>query len=77
VPATEIAQTHLGRPLPNVPLLGAFAALSRQVSIGAVEQAVRERFPGETGERNAAAARAGYQWVEASPSAEKEHAQTA
>jgi pyruvate ferredoxin oxidoreductase gamma subunit len=65
VPASDIAETYLGRQLPNVPLLGAFAALSGQVSIEAVEQAVRERFPGEVGEKNARAARAGHDWVKA------------
>ena len=51
VPATEIAREHLGRPLPNAALLGAFAALTGQVSLGAVCDAIRDRFPGEVGER--------------------------
>ena len=53
VPATEIAREHLGRPLPNAALLGAFAALTGQVSLGAVCDAIRDRFPGEVGEGNA------------------------
>ena len=36
VPATEIAREHLGRPLPNTALLGAFAALTGEVSLDAV-----------------------------------------
>lgn len=63
VPATEIAREHLGRPVPNVPLLGAFAALTGQVSLRAVLDAVRERFPGEVGERNARAAEAAHEHV--------------
>jgi pyruvate ferredoxin oxidoreductase gamma subunit len=33
VPSTEIAREHLGRPLPNAVLLGAFAAFSGLISI--------------------------------------------
>ena len=44
VPATEVAQRQVGRPLPNAVLLGAFAALTAQVTVGAVGTAIRERF---------------------------------
>jgi pyruvate ferredoxin oxidoreductase gamma subunit len=63
VPATELAREHLGRPLPNAALLGSFAALSGVVSVGSVLEAIRERFRGETGERNAAAAEAAYAYA--------------
>src|SRR6476659_2386293 len=56
VPATEIARAHLGRPLPNAALLGAFAALTGQVSLGAVCDAIRGRFPGAVGAGNTRAA---------------------
>jgi pyruvate ferredoxin oxidoreductase gamma subunit len=56
VPATEIARERLGRPLPNAALLGAFAALTNEVSVASVAAAIRSRFPGETGEGNVAAA---------------------
>lgn len=56
VPATEIARRHLGRPLPNAALLGAFAALTGVLRLASIGAAIRERFPGESGERNAAAA---------------------
>jgi len=56
VPATEIAREELGRPLPNAALLGAFAALTNQVSIESVVDAIRERFPGPVGEQNVRAA---------------------
>jgi len=65
VPATELARGHLGRPLPNAALLGSFAALSEVVSLGSVLVAIRERFPGETGTRNAAAAEAAYEYAQA------------
>lgn len=56
VPATEIARRHLGRPLPNAALLGAFAALAGVLRLASVEAAIRERFPGRSGELNVAAA---------------------
>jgi pyruvate ferredoxin oxidoreductase gamma subunit len=56
VPATEIARELVGKPLPNAALLGAFAALTGEVTLESVQGAIRERFPGETGDRNAAAA---------------------
>jgi len=58
VPATDIAREQLGRPLPNAALLGAFAALTGEVSLASVAAAIRERFPGPTGEGNVAAAEA-------------------
>lgn len=60
VPASEIALRHVGRPLPNAALLGAFAALGGLIHIDAVEQAIREAFPGKVGEANVAAAREAY-----------------
>jgi pyruvate ferredoxin oxidoreductase gamma subunit len=56
VPATEIAMQHVGRPMPNAALLGAFSALSGQVSLPAVVAAIREKFSGRIAEGNAAAA---------------------
>jgi pyruvate ferredoxin oxidoreductase gamma subunit len=56
VPATEIARERLGRPLPNAALLGAFAALTGEISLDSVEAAIRVRFSGPTGEQNVAAA---------------------
>jgi len=70
VPATEISREHLGRPLPNVPLLGAFAALTGVITLPSVVAAIRERFAGAVGEGNAAAAEAAY---ELALGARKEH----
>ena len=58
VPATELAREHLGRPLPNAALLGAFAALTGVVSLDSVTAAIRSRFDGAVGDANAAAATA-------------------
>jgi pyruvate ferredoxin oxidoreductase gamma subunit len=60
VPATELAREHLGRPLPNVPMLGAFAALTGVVSLESVATAIGERFEGRVREGNGAAARAAH-----------------
>ena len=62
-PATELALEQLGRPLPNVALLGGFAALTGEVSLDAVVRAVRQRYPGAVGDQNAAAATAAHQLV--------------
>jgi len=63
VPATELALQHLGRPLPNAVLLGGLAAMTRIVTIGAVDAAIRERFSGAVAEGNVAAALAAYEHV--------------
>jgi pyruvate ferredoxin oxidoreductase gamma subunit len=60
VPATELAREHLGRPLPNVPLLGAFAALTGVITLPSVAEAIRGRFGGSVGEGNVAAAQAAH-----------------
>lgn len=63
VPATAFAREHLGRPLPNTALLGAFAALSGKVSIESVAGAIQQRFHGQVGEGNVASARAAHAHV--------------
>ena len=65
LPATELARRHLGKPLPNICLLGAFAALTGSVSLGSIEVAVKGRFAAGVAELNVAAARAGYENVRA------------
>jgi pyruvate ferredoxin oxidoreductase gamma subunit len=63
VPASALAMTHLGRPLPGAPMLGGLAALTGAVSLDAVLAAISERFTGKVGAGNAAAARAAYEFV--------------
>ena len=63
LPATELARRHLGKPLPNICLLGAFAALTGSVSLRAIEAAVQGRFAAGVAELNVAAARAGHENV--------------
>ncbi|MDT4961264.1 MAG: pyruvate ferredoxin oxidoreductase gamma subunit, partial [Pseudonocardiales bacterium] len=57
IDATGIARTQLGRPLPNVCLLGAFAALAGAVTPASIETAVRDRFVGAVAAANVRAAR--------------------
>lgn len=61
VPATDLALKHVGRPVPNVPLLGAFAALSGLISIDSVVAAIKERFSGKVADGNVAAAREAFE----------------
>ena len=60
VPATDLAREHLGRPLPNAVLLGAFAAVTGVVEIDAVEAAIRDKFSGAAADGNVKAARAAF-----------------
>jgi pyruvate ferredoxin oxidoreductase gamma subunit len=64
VPASELALKHVGRPLPNAALLGAFAAVSGQFRLDSVLKAIRDKFAGRVGEANAAAAQAAYDLAE-------------
>ena len=56
LPATEIALKHVGRPVPNVPLLAAFAAITGQIRHDSVVKAIREKFPSAIAEKNVSAA---------------------
>jgi pyruvate ferredoxin oxidoreductase gamma subunit len=63
VPASEIAQRHLGRPLPNAALLGGFAAISGLITLEAVAHAIRDKFAGRVAEGNVAAAAEAFEFV--------------
>jgi pyruvate ferredoxin oxidoreductase gamma subunit len=63
VPATDLAQRHVGRPVPNAALLGGFAAVTGRVSIDSVRAAIRERFSGRVADGNVAAATEAYEHV--------------
>jgi pyruvate ferredoxin oxidoreductase gamma subunit len=63
VPATEFALAHVGRPVPSAVMLAGFAALSRVISLDAIESAIRHKFPAEIAERNVAAAGEAYRCV--------------
>ena len=61
LPATDIALEHVGRAVPNVPLLGAFAALTGIVHLDSVVAAIRGKFAGRLAETNVAAVHAAYE----------------
>ena len=63
VGATELAVKHVGRAVPNVPLLGAFAALSGLITLQAVESAIEQKFAGAVARGNVEAAREAYEFV--------------
>jgi pyruvate ferredoxin oxidoreductase gamma subunit len=59
--ADQLAREILGRPIMNTALLGAFAAMTKEVSLEAALKAVRSKFPGELGEKNAQVVHRSYQ----------------
>lgn len=63
VPARELARIHLGRPIPNVALLGAFAAQTGVIDLQSLERAIDIRFSGASAEGNRAAAAAAFSWL--------------
>ncbi|MFW5680819.1 MAG: 2-oxoacid:acceptor oxidoreductase family protein [Pseudomonadota bacterium] len=68
VPATEIALRHVGRPLPNAALLGAFAAVVEGLlHFASVEAAIRQKFAGRVADANVAAAHQAFELMHALP----------
>ncbi len=60
VDATGLALQHLGKPITNTTMLGAFAGATGLVRIDSLVEMIRERFPGKLGESNVAAIRDAY-----------------
>ncbi len=63
VSATELSIKHVGRPVPNVPLLGGFAAVSGIIKLESVAMAIRDKFSGKVADGNIAAATEAYDIV--------------
>jgi pyruvate ferredoxin oxidoreductase gamma subunit len=63
VAATDLSIKHVGRPVPNVPLLGGFAAVSGIIKLESVAMAIRDKFSGKVAEGNIAAATEAYDIV--------------
>jgi pyruvate ferredoxin oxidoreductase gamma subunit len=59
--ADELARKILGRPIMNTALLGAFAAMTGELSLDAALKAVQSKFPGALGEKNARVVEQSYQ----------------
>lgn len=62
-PATDIANKHLHRPLPNAALVAGFAALTEEISLPSIEEAIQQKFPGSVGELNIQVAREAFDFV--------------
>jgi pyruvate ferredoxin oxidoreductase gamma subunit len=63
ISANEIAQKIIGRPLGNTVLLGAFAAATGEIELNILQEAVKKRFRGKVGEKNAEAVKVGFETV--------------
>ena len=63
LPATEIALEHIGRPIPNVPLIAGFAALSGLIRLESVIEAIIEKFSGKVADGNIVAATETYRLI--------------
>ncbi|WP_153109597.1 2-oxoacid:acceptor oxidoreductase family protein [Propionivibrio limicola] len=70
--ATDLGLKHVGRPLPNVPLLGGFAALSGVIRLESVCKAINDKFSGKVAQGNVAAATAAYALVRAAIETERQ-----
>ncbi len=64
-PAEGLARRILGRPIMNTALLGAFAAITKELSLEAALKAVRSKFPGQLGDKNVRIVQESYQQSEA------------
>ncbi len=64
VNATNIALEIIGLPIVNTVLLGAFAGATGTIRPESIMDAVKKRFPGKVGEKNAAAIMKAYQMME-------------
>jgi pyruvate ferredoxin oxidoreductase gamma subunit len=62
--AEKLARRILGRPIINTALLGTFAGVSGELSLESVLKAVRSKFPGELGEKNARIVAESYRQVQ-------------
>lgn len=62
--ADELAREILGRPIMNTALLGAFAAMTGELSLQSTLKAVQEKFPGVLGEKNVQVVERSYQMLQ-------------
>jgi len=59
----DLAKKILGRPIMNTALLGAFTAMTKELTLHAALKAVRSKFPGEAGEKNAQVVQLSYEQI--------------
>ena len=74
VAATELSRKHLGRPMPNVPLLGGFAAVAGIIKLESLVEAIKGKFSGKVAEGNIAAVTAAFNSVAAEMQEVRSHA---
>lgn len=63
LPANDIAQEVIGRPLGNTVLLGAFAAATGELDLEHLNEGIRERFSGKVADLNIEAAKRGFDYI--------------
>jgi pyruvate ferredoxin oxidoreductase gamma subunit len=63
--ATDLGLKHVGRPMPNVPLLAGFAALSGLIQLESVFKAINAKFSGKVAKGNIAGATEAFETVRA------------
>lgn len=63
IDATKIALEEIGLPITNTTLMGAFAAASGEITLEALEGAIKERFDAKLADSNIAAAKRAYAMV--------------
>ncbi len=63
--ATKLALNIIGKPIVNTILIGAFAGVTGEIKLESIKKAVKERFPGKVGEKNAEAVQKAYDMMEA------------
>ena len=61
--ATDLGLKHVGRPMPNVPLLAGFAALSGTIELESVCKAINAKFSGKVAAGNVAGAHEAFELV--------------
>jgi pyruvate ferredoxin oxidoreductase gamma subunit len=66
VPANNIAQQTIGRPLGNTALLGAYAAATGEIDLETMQKAIQERFTGKIREGNMEAVKQGFDFIKKS-----------
>ena len=63
VPANDIALKHIGRPLGNTAMLGAFCAATKELTLDDLDAAIKHRFNAKLQEVNIEAAKEGFDFV--------------
>jgi pyruvate ferredoxin oxidoreductase gamma subunit len=63
VPARRIATEVFGYPMVNPVIMGAWSAVTGEISLAAIQHAYQHRFPGPIGEKNSRAVQMGYDFI--------------